>query len=210
MDFFHKFKVGKQLVKVNFDLICEYIETLAQSGELTEWNVALMSRSVSERHSHYKFAEKYDANNFFRTAASDTHSGNCSESYYIRKNHIVGDRTDEFMDLDKATLEEALKVTIERKKDTAKPWKESYPAPDIVREEYRPRTQPLLMIYPLNPRGADSSLPDNGIPFIGLVIAFPSTCRTDIAYSYVVNQVEDYAEDENNFDETNDNTYDNE
>ena len=210
LDYFHKFKVGKQLVKVNFDLICEYIETLAQSGELTEWNVALMSRSVCERHSHYKFAEKYDANNFFRTAASDTHSGNCSESYYIRKNHIVGDRTDEFMDLDKATLEEALKVTIERKKDTAKPWKESYPAPDIVREEYRPRTQPLLMIYPLNPRGADSSLPDNGIPFIGLVIAFPSTCRTDIAYSYVVNQVEDYAEDENNFDETNDNTYDNE
>lgn len=210
LDYFHKFKVGKQLVKVNFDLICEYIETLAESGELTEWNVALMSRSVCERNSHYKFAEKYDANNFFRTAASDTHSGNCSESYYIRKNHIVGDRTDEFMDLDKATLEEALKVTIARKKDTAKPWKESYPAPDIVRGEYRPRTQPLLMIYPLNPRGADSSLPDNGIPFIGLVIAFPSTCRTDIAYSYVVNQVEDYAEDENNFDETNDNTYDNE
>ena len=210
LDYFHKFKVGKQLVKVNFDLICEYIDTLAQSGELTEWNVALMSRSVCERGSHYKFAEKYDANNFFRTAASDTRSGNGSESYYIRKNHIVGDRTDEFMDLDKTILEEALKVTIERKKGTAKPWKESYPAPDIVREEYRPKTQPLLMIYPLNPRGADSSLPDSGIPFIGLVIAFPSTSRTDIAYSYVVNQVEEYAEDENNFDETNDNTYDNE
>lgn len=210
LDYFHKFKVGKQLVKVNFDLICEYIETLAQSGELTEWNVALMSKSVCERGSHFIFAEKYDANNFLRTAASDTRSGNNSESYYIRKNHIVGDRTDEFMDLDKTTLEEALKVTIERKKNTNKPWKESYPAPDIVREEYRPRTQPFLMIYPLNPRGADNSLPDNSIPFIGLVIAFPSTSRTDMAYSYVVNQVEEYAEDENNFDETNDNTYDNE
>lgn len=210
LDYFHKFKVGKQLVKVNFDLICEYIETLAQSGELTEWNVALMSKSVCERGSHFIFAEKYDANNFLRTAASDTRSGNNSESYYIRKNHIVGDRADEFMDLDKTTLEEALKVTIERKKNTTKPWKESYPAPDIVREEYRPRTQPFLMIYPLNPRGADNSLPDNSIPFIGLVIAFPSTSRTDMAYSYVVNQVEEYAEDENNFDETNDNTYDNE
>lgn len=210
LDYFHKFKVGKQLVKVNFDLICEYIETLAQSGELTEWNVALMSKSVCERGSHFIFAEKYDANNFLRTAASDTRSGNNFESYYIRKNHIVGDRTDEFMDLDKTTLEEALKVTIERKKNTTKPWKESYPAPDIVREEYRPRTQPFLMIYPLNPRGADNSLPDNSIPFIGLVIAFPSTSRTDMAYSYVVNQVEEYAEDENNFDETNDNTYDNE
>lgn len=210
LNYFHKFKVGKQLVKVNFDLICEYIETLAQSGELTEWNVALMSKSVCERGSHFIFAEKYDANNFLRTAASDTRSGNNSESYYIRKNHIVGDRTDEFMDLDKTTLEEALKVTIERKKNTTKPWKESYPAPDIVREEYRPKTQPFLMIYPLNPRGADNSLPDNSIPFIGLVIAFPSTSRTDMAYSYVVNQVEEYAEDENNFDETNDNTYDNE
>lgn len=210
LDYFHKFKVGKQLVKVNFDLICEYIETLAQSGELTEWNVALMSKSVCERGSHFIFAEKYDANNFLRTAASDTRSGNNFESYYIRKNHIVGDRTDEFMDLDKTTLEEALKVTIERKKNTTKPWKESYPAPDIVREEYRPKTQPFLMIYPLNPRGADNSLPDNSIPFIGLVIAFPSSSRTDMAYSYVVNQVEEYAEDENNFDETNDNTYDNE
>ena len=66
------------------------------------------------------------------------------------------------------------------------------------------------MIYPLNPHGADKSLPDNGIPFIGLVISFPATTRTDMAYSYVVNPVSEYAEDEENFNETNDNIYDNE
>lgn len=209
-DYLHKFKVGKQLVKVNFDLICEYIEELNCSDELTSWSVALMSRSVRERNSHYKFAGKYDANCYFRNHATDTQAGNSPDSYYIRKNHIVGDRTDEFIDLDKKLLDEALNVTIERKKKTSKPWKESYPAPDIVREEYRPKNQPMLMIYPLNPRGADNNLPDNGMPFIGLVISFPDTNRKDMAVGYVVNPVDEYAEDEETFENDNDNTYNNE
>jgi len=209
IDYFHKFKVGKQLVKVNFDLICEYIDELSKSGELTSWSVALMSRDVCERDSKYCIAEKYSVNNFYRSCASDTRSAGDPDSYYIRKNHIVGDRTDEFMDISKDTLKKALEVTIERKKDSSKPWKEAFPAPDIVREEFRPKNQPLLMIYPLNPRGASSSFNDTDAPFIGLVIAFPSTERKDIAYSYVVNQVAEYAEDEENFDETNDNPYDN-
>lgn len=169
-----------------------------------------MSRSVRERNSHYEFAGQYDANCYFRNHATDTQAGNFPDSYYIRKNHIVGDRTDEFIDLDKKLLDEALKVTIERKKKTSKPWKESYPAPDIVREEYRPKDQPMLMIYPLNPRGADSNFPDNGTPFIGLVISFPNTDRKDMAVDYVVNPVGEYAEDEATFENDNDNTYDNE
>lgn len=209
-DYFHKFKVGKQLVKVNFDLICEYIEMLNNVGELTNWSVALMSRSICERDSKYTFAEKYTANCFYRNNATDTQAGMTPDTYYIRKNHIVGDRTDEFLDLTQGLLEKALEKTKERKKGSKKTWKENYPSPDIVREEFRPKEQPLLMIYPLNPRGADPSLPDNGEPFVGLVIAFPNTTRTDIAYNYVQNPVGDYLEEEELFDETNDNTYDNE
>lgn len=209
-DYFHKFKVGKQLVKVNFDLICEYIEMLNNVGELTKWSVALMSRSICERDSKYTFAEKYTANCFYRNNATDTQAGMTPDTYYIRKNHIVGDRTDEFLDLPQGLLEKALEKTKERKKESKKTWKENYPSPDIVREEFRPKEQPLLMIYPLNPRGADPSLPDNGEPFVGLVIAFPNTTRTDIAYDYVQNPVGDYLEEEELFDETNDNTYDNE
>lgn len=209
-DYFHKFKVGKQLVKVNFDLICEYIKMLNNVGELTNWSVALMSRSICERDSKYNFAEKYTANCFYRNNATDTQAGITPDTYYIRKNHIVGDRTDEFLDLTQGLLEKALEKTKERKKESKKTWKENYPSPDIVREEFRPKEQPLLMIYPLNPRGADPSLPDNGEPFVGLVIAFPNTTRTDIAYDYVQNPVGDYLEEEELFDETNDNTYDNE
>lgn len=209
-DYFHKFKVGKQLVKVNFDLICEYIKMLNNVGELTNWSVALMSRSICERDSKYTFAEKYTANCFYRNNATDTQAGMTPDTYYIRKNHIVGDRTDEFLDLTQGLLEKALEKTKERKKESKKTWKENYPSPDIVREEFRPKEQPLLMIYPLNPRGADPSLPDNGEPFVGLVIAFPNTTRTDIAYDYVQNPIGDYLEEEELFDETNDNTYDNE
>lgn len=179
-------------------------------GELTNWSVALMSRSICERDSKYTFAEKYTANCFYRNNATDTQAGITPDTYYIRKNHIVGDRTDEFLDLTQGLLEKALEKTKERKKESKKTWKENYPSPDIVREEFRPKEQPLLMIYPLNPRGADPSLPDNGEPFVGLVIAFPNTTRTDIAYDYVQNPVGDYLEEEELFDETNDNTYDNE
>lgn len=209
-NYLRKFKVGKQLVKVNFDLICEYIETLNKSGELTSWSVALMSRTTRENDSHYSFNGKYDANCYYRSHATDTQASKYKESYYIRKNHIVGDQTDEFLDLDKKILDKALEITKTRKKGQDKIWDKPYPAPDIVREEFRPVTQPLLMIYPLNPRGADESYPDTGKPFIGLVISFPDTSRKDMAVSYVANPLSEYADEEELFNNENDNAYDNE
>ena len=44
-------------------------------------------------------------------------------------------------------------------------------------------------------------------PFIGFAIAFPHS-DTNKAVSYVANQVADFAITEENFDSTNDNTYD--
>lgn len=209
-NYLRKFKVGKQLVKVNFDLICEYIETLNKSGELTSWSVALMSRTTRENESHYSFNGKYDANCYYRSHATDTQASKYKDSYYIRKNHIVGDQTDEFIDLDTGLLAEALEITKERKKEHGIIWDKPYPAPDIVREEFRPATQPLLMIYPLNPRGADESFPDTCKPFIGLVISFPDTSRKDMAVSYVANPISEYADEEELFNNENDNAYDNE
>ena len=43
-------------------------------------------------------------------------------------------------------------------------------------------------------------------PFMGLAVAFPSS-DTGHAVSYVVNQVADFTETENMFDENNDNVY---
>jgi hypothetical protein len=76
-----------------------------------------------------------------------------------------------------------------------------------------------LLIYPLNPVCANVLDKQDKIqsgtiaysktdePFIGFVISFPSS-STDIAVSYAVNQVAEFAETENLFDNENDNVYD--
>lgn len=109
-------------------------------------------------------------------------------------------------------LELALEQTRARKKN----WEnKDYPAPDIVRQEFRPRINPLLLIYPLNPECANvKGRPAGTItyektdePFIGFVISFPSS-STNIAIPYIVNQVAEFAETESLFEQDNDNVYD--
>ena len=203
-DYLEKFKVGKELKKVDFELICKYIRELNQSGELNSWNVGLMSRDHCENGSEYTFSNGLHVNNYTRSNSRPDNP----DTYFIIKNHIVGNRTDEFIDLDKEILERALVRTIELKQNSSRPWSHPYPAPDVVRAEFREPAHPLLLVYPLNPAAAKSDIysPDDA-PFIGLVIAFPRTNRDDIACSYVCNQVEEFEQDEENFENDNDNTY---
>lgn len=203
-DYLEKFKVGKELKKVDFDLICKYIRELNLSGELNSWNVGLMSRDHCENGSEYTFNNGIHVNNYTRSNSRPDNP----DTYFIIKNHIVGNRTDEFIDMDNDTLERALARTIELKQNSSRPWTHTYPAPDVVRAEFREPSHPLLLVYPLNPAAAKSDMfsPDDA-PFIGLVIAFPRTNRDDIACSYVCNQVEEFEQDEENFENDNDNTY---
>lgn len=76
----------------------------------------------------------------------------------------------------------------------------------------------LLLIYPLNPKCSNVLDKSGNVikgtiqynatdePFIGLAISFPGS-ETNHAISYVVNQVGDFAETEEMFDEYNDNVY---
>ena len=202
-EYLNKFKVGKNLVKVNLDYICDYIRDLNAHGELTSWSVALMSRVSCQNDAEYTFSNDMKVNSFFRTRAKET----TKDSYCIRKNHIVGNQQDEFIDLDAEMLEKALTRTREVKAKKNKEWKHPFPAPEIVRSEYRHITNPLLMIYPLDANGADEANKHTDDPIIGLVMAFPNSTRTDKAISYTVNQIAEYAADEDNFDNENDNTY---
>ena len=204
-DYLGKFKVGKNLVKVNLDLICEYIQELNKHGELTSWRVALMSRGTPQNGAQHTFSDGISVNSFLRNKAKET----TKDSYCIRKNHIVGNQQDEFIDLDAELLEAALERTKEIKKKKKKEWKSPYPAPEVVRSEFRPITNPLLMIYPLDAFGADENNRHTDPPIIGLVLSFPESKRKEKAISYTVNQIAEYAEDEENFDNDNDNTYEN-
>ncbi|MCM1178227.1 MAG: Z1 domain-containing protein [Clostridium sp.] len=201
-----KFTVGKNLIKVNLDLICDYIHKLNESGELTSWSVALMSRVKCQEESRYIFSNGITVNCFLRNKADNT----TKESYFIKKNHIVGNPEDEFIDLPDSILSAALERTKEVKSQHGKEWKKTYPAPEIVRNEFRDATNPLLMIYPLDAHGADESNKHTDDPIIGLVISFPNSSDKNMAISYTANLISEYAEDEENFYNENDNTYGNE
>lgn len=210
-DYLSRFQLPESLTKVNLDLICDYIRELNEVGELISWNIALMSKNVDQNTCVHTFSNGVQVGCFIRRQAKDAQN---SKTYYIRKNHIVGNPTDEFIDLPAGMLSDALDETRDRKFKAGEEWKHDYPSPQLVRQEFRSKQTPLLMIYPLNPAFSNvSGLTDtttdtkNDEPFIGFAIAFPHS-DTNKAVSYIANQVTDFAITEENFDNTNDNTYD--
>lgn len=210
-DYLSRFQLPESLTKVNLDLICDYIRELNEVGELISWNIALMSKNIDQNTCVHTFSNGVQVGCFIRRQAKDAQN---SKTYYIRKNHIVGNPTDEFIDLPADMLSDALDETRNRKFKAGEEWKHDYPSPQLVRQEFRSKQTPLLMIYPLNPAFSNvSGLTDtttdtkNDEPFIGFAIAFPHS-DTNKAVSYVANQVTDFAITEENFDNTNDNTYD--
>lgn len=170
------------------------------------------ARETIKKHT---FCGSYSVSCFNRSRAIDSSN---YKTYFIRKNHIVGNPSDELIDLDDDLLNEALKETIELNKKKGIEWKHTYPQPIVVRSKFRPINQPLLIIYPLNPEYANVKDENGNIvpgttiftaeddPFVGFAISFPHT-NTNCAVSYKVNMVAEYADIEDNFDNENDNTY---
>lgn len=215
-DYFQNFKLPAELKKVNLDLICQYIEKLSLKGELTSWRVALLSKNDSL--SNHTFSNKMNVGCWTRNRAKDISD---FDTYFIRKNHIVGNQKEEFIDLDTEVLEIALELTKKEKEGKGETWEHDYPAPIIVREKFRSEKNPLLIIYPLNPEGSNivdnngSIIPGTEVyskddePFIGFAISFPHT-NTGEAVSYQVNTIADIASTEDSFDNENDVEYDRE
>ena len=246
-EYFSKFKIADSLKKVDLEMINTYIQELVNQKELTSWSVAIMNKKDNAETSH-TFSNSLKVGCFDRNRANDTNWS----TYYIRKNHIVGNQKDEFIDLDEDLLKSALEVTKKRvafkefKKELEKLsndeqineiakfnqwwetlnnegksqfWGKDYPAPDIVRNEFRLKTNPLLIIYPLNPvcaniKDQQGNIVDGTIsykkedePFIGFVISFPGS-EKPYAISYTVNRIAEFAETEDLFDNENDNDYD--
>lgn len=212
--YFSAFNVAKSLKKVNLELICNYIKKLVQQGELTSWRVVLMNKQNAIK--QFSFGNGIDVGCFDRTRAKEIGD----DTYFIRKNHIVGNQEDEFIDIDKNVQKIALEKTKSTMHNQGKEWNKSYPSPKIVREEFRSVTNPLLIIYPLNPvyaniKNADGTIKSGTIqyteedtPFIGFAISFPHSEVRDNAVAYAVNRISEYAETEDIFDNEDDNNYD--
>lgn len=201
LDFLSDFRLPSSLKKVDLAMIREFIEDLCDYGELTNWSVALMSKTKDKKNEDFEYyLGEFKINAFKRRASADSNEN----TYYLRKNHILGGPDEEFIDLDEILLEKALNVSIKRDEK----WNKSYPKPKIVRQEFRNPCNPLLMIYPLNPYHAyfSNELGERDKPFISFAIAFPGS-NSGRAVSYVVNQIKEFADTEEIFEQSNDNRY---
>ena len=210
LKFFSEFTVAPQLAKVDLTLISNFIRKLNQDGELGSWRVALMNKANATK--KFELSGQISAGCFIRNTAGDT------DTYIIRKNHIIGNPTDEFIDIDNEGLIKALQIS-EQDKD----WKKTYPKPKLVREKYRSVNNPLLIIYPLDPLGANPK-DKNGNPIpekviftknddviIGFAIVFPKS-NTEHTVEFAINTAlaNEYYQSEIDFDDSNDNLEDDE
>lgn len=213
-DFFSKFKVAEDLKKVNLTLILNYIKKMNSSfGELSSWRVCLKNNK-DEKEKFFELSNGISAACFTRNADRKSDL----QTYLIRKNHIVGNQRDEFVDLDPDTLDLAL---LESKAEDPK-WTKNYPKPEIVRKSerrYRSPYNPLLIIYPLNPKGAnilneertkieiDRGFTVNDDAIIGFAIAFPmSNNMNNAVIEYAINNslIEEFIESENYYNQSTD------
>jgi len=180
---FQKFKVPDSLVRVDPANLLQFIDVQIANGELTNWSVALMSKAdTNERFPIDKNGNIVDIGYWYRRGAEERTNPD-SNTYFIRKNHIISP-IDEFVDLSDDQFNKALIRTIEFHRPK-KEYKNKYPKGDIVRNEFRDPKNPLLLIYFLDPEGAD--LPKGSNPLVGFAISFPGS-RFNSSVRYAIHR----------------------
>jgi hypothetical protein len=179
---FQKFKVPESLVRVDPGNLLQFIDVQIANGELTSWSVALMSKAdTNERFPIDKNGNIVDIGYWFRRNATERTD---STTFFIRKNHIISPK-DEFVDLESEQYRAALERTIAFHRHNNKEYKNDYPKGDIVRNEFRDPRNPLLLIYFLDPEGAD--LLKGSDPLVGFAISFPGS-RFNSSVRYAIHR----------------------
>jgi len=156
--------------------LIRFIDLQLPNGELTNWTVALMSKGNADTESSVSFS---DGNKQVGCWVRTLDTNNSSDDiYYLKKSHILSPK-DEFIDLSTPEYDRAMELTREHWKKKNKKGEPSYPNGQVVRNEIRNPNNPLLLIYLLDPSGAQNELfkplstPSN--PIVGYAISFPKS-----------------------------------
>jgi len=182
--FFGNFKVSDSLVRVLPSNLLQFINVQNNHGELTNWSIAFMSKvNTKSRYTLVKSNQTISIGFWLRTNANERGD---DSTYFIRKNHIISPK-DEFLDLSDHIYKQALKRTIEFHKNSNpnKDYKNDFPTGEIVRNEFRDPKNPLLLIYFLDPEGAD--LPIESNPLVGFAVSFPKS-KFNIPVRYAIHK----------------------
>lgn len=204
IDFFEGIQAVENLKRAEPRKIIQFISTQLRNGELTDWRVALMSKSNAKHNSLFEINKDTVSIGQWKRTEDDKNSS--EHIYYLRKSHIISP-LDEFIDFTEEEYERAMSLTNQHRK---KVGEAKYPNGQLVRNELRDPKKPLLLIYLLDPEESLEKypLPKGTNPFVGYAISFPKS-NFSAPVSYAVNEelldrfdiveedFEDYGDDEN-------------
>jgi hypothetical protein len=175
--FLQSFKTYDNLKSASTTNILRFIELNERYNELEFWSVALISKERGGvRHSIAGLDIKLILRN------QDTGKSN-PDLYYLTKSRLISP-SDEFTDLSAKEVEAALKETAERWKKNKQEGDPLYPSGEVIRNILRKPNRPLLILYCLDPKGADLQ---DSLPVLGFAISFPANDRDD-AVAFAVNE----------------------
>lgn len=175
--FLRLFRTYETLKSASPANILRFIDINKKHGELNSWAVAVISKERTTK--RYKF-KGLDIGLIIRN--NDGDKGN-KDLYFMPKCHIISP-ADELVDLSDDERKTALDETVKRWQSKEKKGTPSYPSGEVVRKIIRKPNKPLLLIYFLDPIGANIQ---NDIPIIGYAISFPANDRDD-AVSFAINE----------------------
>lgn len=202
INFFEGMQSVENLKKAEPRKLIQFINAQLKNGELTDWRIALMSKPNSKSSKFVISGNEVEIGQWVR---KEDESLSGSEIYYLRKSHIISPK-DEFIDFTPEEYEDAMKLTIKKRK---KPGVPQYPNGLEVRNNLRNPKKPLLLLYLLDPEESLEKypLPKGTNPFVGYAISFPKS-NFNAPVSYAVNEelldrfdvveedFEDYRDDE--------------
>lgn len=175
--FLQSFETYNSLKSASPANLIRFLELNERYNELNAWNVGIISKERTDKRQNIN---GLDIGLIRRTQDGGKSS---DDLYYIRKSHIISP-ADEFIDLTDEELRLSLQKTQQLWQDDGKSGTPSYPSGEVVRNTVRKPNKPLMLLYFLDPDGADLT---TGIPVVGYAISFPANDRDD-AVSFAVHE----------------------
>lgn len=156
--------------------LLRFIEANEQFSQLNGWAVAVISKD--------RTIKKCQVGALSVGMVKRTRDDKSNDQiYYIRKSHIISPG-DEFIDLSDEEIQKAKEQTEQIWIKSGKEGTPSFPSGEVVRNTVRKPNRPLLLLYFLDPAGADLQIET---PVAGYAISFPANDRND-AVSFAVHE----------------------
>jgi hypothetical protein len=180
-NFLRNMKLPETLKAYEPSNLIRFIDFKLPNGELTNWTVALMSKSSSSAERDVSFSDGVKkVGCWYRKDVTFINSDN--DIYFLRNSHLISPN-DEFIDLSQEEYDYAMKLTLDKWRIDAKDGSPKYPNGQIVRNQIRNADNALLLIYLLDPKG--TNLPDESDPIVAYAISFPKS-NSDSCVAFAV------------------------